>query len=417
MDNFLSATEELLADGVEPAGVAAIFSGEPPDITVLRERVAERWGPFSRLRWMLPTEESRLRRRRWTVLDRFDPRQQVVVGDDVELEALLGDLMIQPLVGDVPPWRLHLVRQPSRDGFALVLIAHHAVLDMESSKILFSHLLDGPKPRARTRTGATPESSSVRQTAMSTLRNVLVGGRSLPVADVDTEPELACASVDARQLRAVRSALPGEGVTPTEVLLAGAAGAVRSVFGRPNDWPGKPGELYAVVPKNRRTWQNAQELGNVLSGVRIQLPAAADRPEDRLAACRGALTSGRADSVDGAARLLDAALRLGPWALRAATTLLTSPNFASVQCTALRWAPGAWAFGGAPLRRVVAMPDIPAPGTISFSLVGYADALSLSVVSNTVPGHARMLADAVTREIALLADLAEPAAARSEPDS
>ncbi|MEU6265213.1 wax ester/triacylglycerol synthase domain-containing protein [Saccharopolyspora shandongensis] len=404
MDDFLSATEELLAGGVEPAGVAALFSGAPPDITVLRARVAERWGPFSRLRWVLPSEESHLRRRRWTALDRFDPRLQVVEGDDLELEALLGSLAIQPLARDIPPWRLHLVRQPSHDGFALVLIAHHAVLDMESCKILFCHLLDGPAPRARTRTGAMPESTPFRRTAMSTLRNVLVGGRSLPAAD--PEPELACASVDSGQLRAVRSALPGEGATPTEVLLATATGAVRRVFGRPHNWLGKQGELYAVVPKNRRTGQNAQELGNILTGVRVPLPVAADRPEDRLAACRGVLTSGRADSVDGAARLLDAALTLGPWALRAATALLASANFASVQCTTLRWTPGAWALDGAPLRRVVAMPDIPAPGAISVSLVGFADALSLSVLSNTRSGDARSLADAVEREIVLLADLA-----------
>ncbi|MGW5644441.1 wax ester/triacylglycerol synthase domain-containing protein [Saccharopolyspora sp. NPDC003752] len=408
MDDFLSATEELLAGGVEPAGVAALFSGEPPDMTELRERVAERWGPFSRLRRVLPAQESRLRRRRWTALDRFDPRQQVVEGDDLELEALLSSLVVQPLPRDIPPWRLHLVRRPSGDGFALVLIAHHAVLDMESCKILFCHLLDGPAPRARARTGAAPESPSFRRTAMSTLRNVLVGGRSLPAAD--PEPELACASVDAGQLRAVRSALPGEGVTPTEALLAAATGAVRSVFGRPYNWPGKPGELYAVVPKNRRTGQNAQELGNILTGVRVPLPVAEDRPEERLAACRGVL--GRADSVDGAARLLDAALTLGPWALRAATALLTSAHFASVQCTTLRWTPGAWALGGARLRRVVAMPDIPAPGTISVSLVGFADSLSLSVLSNTRPGDARSLADAVEREIALLAGIA----ARVGPD-
>jgi hypothetical protein len=415
---FLSATEGLHASnsGVpQTFGVVALFSGEAPGISGLRKLVAERWGPLPRLRWVLPVAHGGHGRRRWTVLDRFDPCRQVVVADGgPELADLLGELVVRPLPGGLPPWQLQVVQQASGDGFALVLVVHHALMDLASLNTLFCQLLDGPPPHERA--GDTPARSHFPTGSRRpyegkgkahTLLGLLGASRSLPLVRTDrAQPALAWTSVDAGALRAAQSALPGHGATPTEVLLAAAAGALRAVYGSPDRWPGKAAPLYAGVPVNLRTPQSAQELGNILSGTRVPLPVTADRPEERLAACRGMVASLRREHTDAGTRLVSGAARLGPRALRGLAAL--APRLAPVGCTAVKWMEGAWFLDGRPLIRAIVMPTLSVPGTLYFTLVSHADTLSLCVVSHTFPDHARLLADSFNREMALLAGRHEP---------
>ncbi|MFP8964700.1 wax ester/triacylglycerol synthase domain-containing protein, partial [Streptomyces nanhaiensis] len=156
----LSPVEEVHcgARGVpETVGMAALFTGRPPGADALRARVGERWGGLPRLRRVLlaPAPPARLRGHRWLPLDRFDARRHVTAvtavtadgGDRAAFTALLGRLVARPLPAGLPPWRLTLVTGADRGRFAVVLTAHHALLDGRSLEILLSSLFDGTPGR------------------------------------------------------------------------------------------------------------------------------------------------------------------------------------------------------------------------------------------------------------------------------
>ncbi|WP_354637094.1 wax ester/triacylglycerol synthase domain-containing protein [Kitasatospora camelliae] len=411
---YLSPVDEAHAS--DPAApmfsVVAYFSGEPPAVDVLRERVAARWGAAARLRRVLPEIRRGPGRLRWGVVDRFDPRRQVVACDDggpaaADLHrALLG----RRLPDGFPPWRLELVPHAGEGMFALVMVVHHALMDAASTQTLFGRLLDGAAaPSAAPSVDPRPAPSASRAFPRSPVRGlggaarvagVLLGpSRRLPVDPADLRPETAWRPLDAGTLEAARSALPGRAATRTEVVLAAAAGALRAVHGRGEQGPGRGAPLFAGVPVDLRS--RPEELGNVLTVLRAPLPVDLGRPEDRLAACRGLIGSLRADHLDDVGwYLLNAAARVGPGALRTLTSLM--PRVAPVGCTSIRWRRGPWCLDGRPLTRVVLVGPPSAPGTVYLSLVGYADALSLCVVSHTLPGDSGRLAARFEQELAAL---------------
>ncbi|MGY1454275.1 wax ester/triacylglycerol synthase domain-containing protein [Streptomyces sp. SS8] len=432
----LSPVEEVHcgARGVpETVGMAALFTGGPPDADALRARVLERWGRLPRLRLVLlpPAPPARLRGHRWLPLDRFEVRRHVTVvnaadttdtaadaadsGDGAAFTALLGRLVTRALPAGLPPWRLTLVRGAGRGRFAVVLTAHHALLDGRSLEILLSRLFDGTPGRGVRRgtgVGAVGALGAARLDRSRPPAAPGAGpGRALPLPPgLRPRPDLAWTEVDAEAVRAARRALPGLGATLNEVLLAAAAGALRTVHGDPDRWPGAPRPLYGSFPVDLRTPQEDRMLGTAVSAVRVPLPVTAAGPAERLAACRGALAAfgplrGGADTVR---RAVGAAGLLGPWAVRLLASLSCSPGFCPVTCLAFGWPRGPWSLDGRPLERIVPLPPVLAPGTACLALTDYAGAYTLTAVTHTLPGGARLLAGALTRELALLARLPEP---------
>ncbi|WP_169745212.1 wax ester/triacylglycerol synthase domain-containing protein [Streptomyces megasporus] len=417
----LSPVDELLCAmrGVpETIGAAALFVGEPPRVDEVRDRVVERWGGLPRLCRVLarPKESAWPRPHRWLPLERFDPGRQVVpTGDagehtsgEAEFADLLDRLVAHPLPDGLPPWRLRLVRRAGEGRFALVLTAHHALLDGRSLELLLSRLLDGGLGRGG-RTGGGVRAVRALRAAhpdharpSARPRVPLGSGRALPLPEgAPPRPELAWTEVDADAVRAARRALPGLGATLNEVLLAAATGALRAVHGAPERWPGAPRPLYGVFPVDLRAPEDEGTLGNVVSVVRVPLPVDSGDPAERLAACRGLLADhGPLRGADPTARVVDAAARLGPWALRLLAARAGAPGQAPVACMAFRWPRGSWALGGRPLERVIPLPPVQAPGTVGFALTDCAGTYTLSVVGHTLPGRVRSLADAFGRELA-----------------
>ncbi|GAA2449139.1 wax ester/triacylglycerol synthase domain-containing protein [Streptomyces macrosporus] len=419
----LSPVDELLCAvrGVpETIGVAALFAGEPPRVEALRARVAERWGGLPRLCRVLlrPREPAWLRPHRWLALERFDPAHQVVDAEDgpdgagaADFTGLLGRLVARPLPDGLPPWRLLLVRRAGEGRFALVLTAHHALLDGRSLERLLSRLLDGGSGRGGRTAGGVRAVRALRDAhpdhAGPPVRPPLpLGpGRALPPpAGADPRPEAAWTEVDAGAVRAARRALPGLGATLNEVLLAAATGALRAVHGEPDRWPGAPRPLYGTFPVDLRAPGEEDALGNVVSVVRVPLPVDEDDPVARLAACRGLLAAhGPVRGADAATRLVDAAARLGPWALRLLAAWAGTPGHAPVACVAFRWPRGPWSLDGGPMERVIPLPPVQPPGTAGLALTDCGGVFTLCAVTHTLPGHARLLADAFGRELAAFA--------------
>ncbi|WP_302851951.1 wax ester/triacylglycerol synthase domain-containing protein [Streptomyces sp. CNQ085] len=396
--------------------MAALFTGVPPGADALRARVGERWGGLPRLRQVLlpPAPPARLRGHRWLPLDRFDVRRHVAVVNAAAFTGLLGRLVTRALPAGLPPWRLTLVRHADRERFAVVLTAHHALLDGRSLEILLSRLFDGAPGRGarvvRRGTGvrAVGMPGALRPERPERPRPLatLGPGRALPLPPgLRPRPDLAWTEVDADAVRAARRALPGLGATLNEVLLAAAAGALRTVHGDPDRWPGAPRPLYGSFPVDLRAPREDRMLGTVVSAVRVPLPVTAADPGERLAACRGALAAfgplhGGTDTVR---RAVGTAARLGgPWAVRLLASLSCSPGFCPVTCLAFGWPRGPWSLDGRPLERIIPLPPVLAPGTVCLALTDYAGAYTLTAVTRALPGGARRLADALVRELPLL---------------
>ncbi|GAA3033438.1 hypothetical protein GCM10020000_08260 [Streptomyces olivoverticillatus] len=130
-------------------GLLAWFEGTPPALPELRALAQRRWGPYARLRLTPGFHPAHLDWPRWTGGPDFDPAQHITslpATGSAALEGLAAQLLAQPLGPSRPPWQLHLV--PVEGGFALLLRAHHALLDGMSLITLLRALLAAPEATA-----------------------------------------------------------------------------------------------------------------------------------------------------------------------------------------------------------------------------------------------------------------------------
>ncbi|WP_190086627.1 wax ester/triacylglycerol synthase domain-containing protein [Streptomyces longisporoflavus] len=408
--------------------------GEPPSLADLCARVHERWGgiPLMRRTLLRPGQPSWLRRHRWQQTEDIDLRAHVaeacaaVPHDGTGADAftgLLARLVAQPVPDGRPPWRLLLVRPAGDQGpqgrFALILTAHHALMDGRSLERLLSGLLDGGTAHdgsaqggvrsARTPRAAVPPARGVsgKQTeGAGRPFEALRSGRALPFPSGPPRPErdFVWTGLDTDTVRGARRALPGLGATLNELVLAASAGALRAVHGTPERWPGAARPLYGMFSVDLRTPEQGEELGNLLSVVRLPLPVQLVGPGERLRACRDLLRGpGPAHDADASMRLVEAASRMGPWALRLLIKRAGSPSWAPVTCTVIRWPRGPWSLDGALLERVLPLAPMLTPGAVRVALTDYARVFTLCVTGDLPGGHARELADAFGRELAALA--------------
>ncbi|MFI9201275.1 wax ester/triacylglycerol synthase domain-containing protein [Streptomyces sp. NPDC053048] len=269
-------------------GVMAWFEGSPPTPAGLRERVRERWGAYERLRLTPDVAASGPRAwPRWTTGPGFAVEHHVVEGSgstNASAEAVVGQLLAQPLGPARPPWQLRLL--PADDGFALLLRAHHALLDGGSLIALLRALLDAPAalpgPRAR-RSPAPPPAGPARPPRLAgMLADLVPRARPLPFhGAVDARRVVSFRRLTVAEVNGARDALPSGRASANAVFLAAAAGALRATgaVGRML----LPGGVCAMVPVDVRGEDEAAVLGNRYATVRVPLPLGGG-PLRRLAA-------------------------------------------------------------------------------------------------------------------------------------
>ncbi|RBM07382.1 wax ester/triacylglycerol synthase domain-containing protein [Streptomyces sp. PT12] len=406
----LSAVDELLLGHrgtPETIGAAALFSGPRPDLAVLRRRISERWGALPRLGLVLtePGPPRALRRHTWEPRPGFDAAEHVVeTGPIDDIADAFLPLMTRPLPPGRPPWRV-LSAPCGDDGFALILAAQHALLDGRSLDILLNHFLDGPPnaPAPDVHAGRT----GLRAAADRAIGLARPGHALWEPSGTPPCPAVACAEIPFRDILAARRTAQGR-VSFYDMVLAAVGGAVAEVF------PGADAPVHALVSMDLRTRATAHRLGNMVTATRVPLPTAPGAPGARLAACHGLVDhSLTAPRWDVAAHLLNASALLGSWALRRVAHRGTAPAYTPVDCMVLAVEPVPRTLGSATLRRLVAMPPLPAPATTGFAIVQYARTATLTVATHTEAPHARLLADAFGGQ---LAALARGAASRKNTD-
>ncbi|MET9829483.1 wax ester/triacylglycerol synthase domain-containing protein [Streptomyces sp. NPDC006385] len=418
------ADEMLLLNGCPGViGLAAVFSGEQPDVDQVRARVAERWTGLERMNCVLdgvPGDAGTGRRRpfgrrgrvRWAVPGPFDPAAHVTVAAS-KLDDLWAQSVDRPLDGEVPPWRLFVVPEAARGGgFALALVAQHALLDGRSLATLMRSLTDSPAAASRSARSAPLTRTGLRAAA-GELRLMAAAGQALPMRSPgETYPSVAVCELPAHTVRnARRQPADGRGATLNELLVGAVAGALRAEYGPVRQWRQREEPVYTAVPCDLRTRANPRELGNTLTVVRVPLPVDVDGPVARLRACQAAMASVPERAAAHAGVLFPAAeavRRTGPWVTRLLTGRGRRSCFAATATTAMKWPGGTSTFEGRRLVRTVGLPPLQHPGTASFAVAQAGDAFTLTVVCNLRPDDASRLADAVVTEFETWARTATP---------
>lgn len=418
------ADEMLLLNGCPGViGLAAVFSGEQPDVERVRARVAERWTGLERMNCVLERASDnggtarrglfgRRGRVRWVVPGPFDPAVHVTAAES-KLDDLWARSVDRPLTGDVPPWRLFLVPDVAHGGgFALALVAQHVLLDGRSLATLMRSLTDSPVA-ARDSGRATPLARTGLRAAGRELKAMAAAGQSLPTRSPGrTYPSVAVCELPAHTVRSARrQPADGRGATLNELLVGAVAGALRAEYGPVRRWRQRDEPVYTAVPCDLRTRANPRELGNTLTVVRVPLPVDVDGPVARLRACQAAMATVPDRAAVHASVLFPAAeavRRTGPWVTRLLTGRGRSSCFAATATTAMKWPGGASTFEGRRLVRTVGLPPLQHPGTVSFALAQAGDTFTLTVVGNLRPDDASRLADAVVTEFETWARTATP---------
>ncbi|MFH8491133.1 wax ester/triacylglycerol synthase domain-containing protein [Streptomyces longisporoflavus] len=413
------ADEMLLRNGCSGVtGLAAVFTGAQPSLEEVRQRVAERWTAMRRLSQVLhhtpgAGEEGRRpprrRRARWTVPGPFCPQEHVLAAD-CELHELWANVMNRPLSEGVPLWRLFIVPGGSEGGFALALVAQHVLLDGRSLAVAMRVLMDGADPVRDS--SHVPRPRIPLAAVARELKALALPGQALPTPPPhQAAPSVAIRPLPVPTLRAAsRHPRDTRGATPNELLVSAVAGALRTHFGRPKDWPSaRP--VYTLVPCDLRTRDNQDELGNVVTAVRIALPLGLDDPVARLRLCQSALQAVPERAAVHAAALLPLAenvRRIAPWAATPVTGRESRSSYLATVTTTAKWRAGSTTFQGRELRHMAGLPPLRQPGSASFLLMQNRSACALTAVCHLLPGSAHRLADAVAQEIETLARTTEP---------
>jgi WS/DGAT/MGAT family acyltransferase len=240
-------------------------------------------------------------------------------GGPVELAEFVADVAGRALDRSKPLWELWFVEGLEGGHVAIVAKVHHAAIDGVAGVGILATLFD-LSPDAPLRPDDLPEAPrpdhvpndvellgfglwSLARQPVSLLRNLarLAGsatrvarrvlGESLQVTTPLTAPRLAMnaaitphrkvafCSVPLAEVKAVKQAF---GVTVNDVVLAVAAGALRSYLASRNELPGRP--LVAAIPASVRADDTTEAHGNQVSAMFAALPVDVEDPVERLLA-------------------------------------------------------------------------------------------------------------------------------------
>ena len=338
-------------------GSLLVFEGPAPDHAALRARLADRLASTPTLLARLQRVPHDLGRPRWVDGGALSLHQHVHrcevegPGDDGQLAHLMTVLMRDRLDPSRAPWQLWQV-DGCRDGrWALVVKAHHSMVDGVSGADLVSALLDEAKEANEANEANQPDlghgqtappppspaplRASLGEWARSVplrsaralvsgvvdprgvaraWRSVLDGIEQvvrpdLPASELNgplsPDPQWAWVTLGTAEVRAAAEAAGG---TVNDALLAALAGAYRRLFLRRSEDVDRC-VVRAIIPVSRRLPGEPMRLGTVASAMFVELPVSVPSLAERAAAvvARTAEQKGRqvSTSTQAVLRLAD----------------------------------------------------------------------------------------------------------------
>jgi hypothetical protein len=408
-----------MEEPANPMVITAVLTfGARVEPGCLEGRVRERLLPLPPFRGRLREPPLGLGRPRWAPDPAFSLERHLrrvslpAPAGDAELQALVSEVMSEPLDRRHPLWRLYLVENHA-GGSALVARLHHCIADgMALIQLLLAlddlsgnegpaHLASHDHARAGARGAGAFAAALGRLVLLPPDPRTPLAGR--------LGARKAAAWCDPFPLAELKAAARASGSTLNDVLGAAAAGALRRYLagrGRAADGVG----LRAVVPVDLRPRDDASLLGNRFGLVFLSLPVGVADPGERLARVRAEMRRLKASCEAGVTYTLlrvfgpagRTLVRFAVWFLgRKASLVFTDVPGPREPVT----------FCGAPLARLMAW--VPQSGRLSvgISAVSYAGRLQVGIAADRglVPDP-EALVDAFRQELReLLARAPAPA--------
>ncbi len=440
-------------------GWAMVFDplpgGGTPAVDEVRRLLEERLSLLPRFRRRLSSPHiGALSWPTWIADEEFEIAAQVPhailpePGGREELFEWLADFYSRRLDRTRPLWEMTLL-EGLRDGrWAIAVKVHHCLVDGMSGASVVGLMLDpepepGPESKGMLEGfQAPPDSEDGIYGPLSLVTHGVRAGvdlalhprklrellsRSRGVAELLVRDELRGAprtslnvpigrnrrvaevSIELEELKAVKRELGG---TVNDVALAASVGGLRRLLESRGEEPDQRG-LRAMVPVSVREASQALALGNRVSSLFVDLPAAEPDPDARYRLtmkATEALKGGK--QTAGAEALVDIA-GLAPPVLHAAVARLSyTPRLFNVTITNVRGSPTTLYGLGAPLRHIFPLVPIFAYHAIGIAVVSYDGEVvfGLNADRETVPDLA-VLARGIADSMFELRQLAETQAA------
>ncbi|MFR9749632.1 wax ester/triacylglycerol synthase family O-acyltransferase [Nocardia sp. 004] len=307
-------------------GAVAIISGAPPsrnEFTALLARAVER---NVRLRQKVRRVPLDLITPVWENDPHFDLAHHLrwaalpEPGDERTLCELIAAELEERLDRDHPLWQCVVVEHLEQGRWALIVKAHHSLVDGVSGVSLFEHLCDGmpatPVRRAEAEPGGRPAArlfSLVREGARLPVAvprwvlGVMRGVAPVAAAAITPAAETSLNGPIGRQRRyvvararlsEVREISEVFGVTVNDVVLSVVAAAYRDLLLGRHELPSSD-KLRVLVPVSMRTTQAKYVLDNRFSAMLPFLPIDVSDPVERLSTIHARLSEHKSS---GAAR-------------------------------------------------------------------------------------------------------------------
>ncbi|MCL4240887.1 MAG: DUF1298 domain-containing protein [Dehalococcoidia bacterium] len=358
----------------------------------------------------------------WVSAGRFDFASQFEVTPPAatreDVRRITEEALSTPLDRERPLWRVLIV--PGLDGgeaFALVFLAHHALVDGIAGVDLMAQLLDGRGGRTPNRRGrlgvATPPrrmlaAEVVRWVEMPTVvalkglgivtsarRMRRLGRRSKallrtcvrlltpgPRTALRSEDEggrrLAWFSVEEEPLRYARKRLDG---TPNDIVLAAVAEAIGAMGGKDGHLPFR--KVRAAVPVSFRTRAQRYDAGNRLGLLLTPLEIRERAPGRRVGRIRGhtELQKRRGDA-EGYEVLCELTGWTGLWSQRLLHWLAGTLHSYGVLVTNVPGPSRAYTLGGSEMREMYPLVPLFGGQAVSVAVVRYQSSLQVGVTSS-----------------------------------
>ncbi|MEV3964436.1 wax ester/triacylglycerol synthase family O-acyltransferase [Nocardia sp. NPDC050193] len=312
--------------------VVAILDGPPPSRDAFTATLGQRLGGMPRMKQRVHRAPLDVTAPQWEDDPAFDIAHHIRwtalprPGDEETLWELVATEIEERLDRDHPLWQCVVVEGLTGDRWALVLKAHHSLVDGISGVAVFANLCDPPPSAAGKRTPARrahrpPKLSALLKLPLS-MPGIAFGTvrRLVPVGAAVFEPgpvsSLNGPIGHRRRYTAVRVSLPVVAdigakyrVTVNDVVLAAITASYRELLLARGETPTAHG-LRILVPVSMRAEHAKYVLDNRVSAVLPYLPIDRTDAVDRLRAVHAAMQTQKSG---GAASAEHTVLGLAQW--------------------------------------------------------------------------------------------------------
>jgi diacylglycerol O-acyltransferase len=388
--------------------------GGPPGVEDVRGLLEERLSMLPRFRRRLSAPDTgSLTYPTWVADEEFDIAAQVghatlpePGGRDELLEWIAG-FYSRRLDRTQPLWEMALLDGLGDGRWAIAAKVHHSLVDGMSGASVTALMLDSePEPGPDSQgllegfEAPTDRESGVYGPRSLVTRGVRAGvdvalhpgklrdllSRSRAVVQLVVRDELRAApktslnvpigrrrrvaevSVPLDELKAIKSRLGG---TVNDVVLAASVGGIRRLLESRGEEP-DPRGLRAMVPVSVREASEALALGNRVSSLFVELPAAERDPAERYRQTMEAAEALKGGGQSAGAEALVDLAGLAPPVLHAAVARLSyTPRLFNVTITNVRGSPTTLYALGAPLRHIFPLVPIFAYHAVGIAVVSY----------------------------------------------